>query len=341
MKTDNFLVLILCGGRSLRLWPVSEYKSKNFLDVFGFSPLEITIRRFLKLTSPKNIFLIANKKEKKFLQKIKLVNKANIFFEPESKNTAAAILLTLQHLHQHGAKPILIAPVDHFIQKEEEFYKAVNKSIQVAHEGGICTFGIVPKGPSADFGYIQIEQKKDTKGAYLVKRFVEKPSVSKARSFIRQGGYFYNSGMFCSTISTLLGEYKKYYPHYDDFCRYWVKNKSYLYRKIKDIPFDKAIMENSRKVKMVKGNFSWKDFGSWLAVYEALPKDKFGNALKGNAFIYKGKNNLIYLDNSQKRVLFMGLKDIYFIDTKKYTLLASQSSLASLKPILKEFSKTK
>ncbi|MBP7088701.1 MAG: mannose-1-phosphate guanylyltransferase [Candidatus Omnitrophica bacterium] len=341
MKTNNFLVLILCGGRSLRLWPVSEYKSKNFLDVFGFSPLEITIRRFLKLTPSKNIFLIANKKEKKFLQKIKLVNKENIFFEPESKNTAAAVLLALWHLSQHKSKPLLIAPVDHFIQKEKEFYKAVYKSIKVAQEGAICTFGIVPREPSADFGYIQIGQKKDTNGAYLVKRFIEKPSVSKAKVLIRKGDCFYNSGIFCSSVSTLLNEYKKYYPHYDDFCRYWDKNLPYLYRKIKDIPFDKAIMENSCKVKMVKSNFSWRDFGSWLAIYEALPKDKDGNAIKGNAFIYKGKNNLIYLDNSKKRILFMGLKDICFIDTKEYALLTDKSVLANLKAVLKEFNKTK
>ena len=52
------LVLIMCGGRSLRLWPLSEYKSKNFMDIFGFSPLELTIRRYLKITTKDNIFLV-------------------------------------------------------------------------------------------------------------------------------------------------------------------------------------------------------------------------------------------------------------------------------------------
>ena len=71
MKKNKPVVLILCGGQSLRLWPLSKYKSKNFLDVFGFSPLELTIRRFLKITSPENVFLVANQKEKKRINEIK------------------------------------------------------------------------------------------------------------------------------------------------------------------------------------------------------------------------------------------------------------------------------
>jgi len=59
MPDNKPLVLILCGGRSLRLWPLSEKVSKNFLDIFGFSPLELTIKRFLKITTLDNIFLVA------------------------------------------------------------------------------------------------------------------------------------------------------------------------------------------------------------------------------------------------------------------------------------------
>jgi len=41
---------------------------------------------------------LLNQSEKKELMKLKLVKKKNIFFEPASKNTAAAILLSLQQL---------------------------------------------------------------------------------------------------------------------------------------------------------------------------------------------------------------------------------------------------
>jgi mannose-1-phosphate guanylyltransferase len=166
------LVLIMCGGRSLRLWPLSEYKSKNFMDIFGFSPLEITIRRYLKITTKDNIFLVANKSERKALTKLKLIKKSNIFFEPESKNTAAAVLLSLQHLKRFPDKSIIISPVDHLIKGEKEFYKALRKAQEVSKQGCICTLGIKPLEPTPNFGYIQTQSQKP-KGVFAVKRFIE------------------------------------------------------------------------------------------------------------------------------------------------------------------------
>ncbi len=123
----------------MRLWPLSEYKSKNFLDIFGFLPLEATIQRFLKITPRENIFLVANEKEKASFENLKIVKKGNIFFEPESKNTASAILFSLQNLKRHFSleKTIIISPVDHLIKQEEKFYSSLNKALEVARDGYI------------------------------------------------------------------------------------------------------------------------------------------------------------------------------------------------------------
>ena len=86
---------------------------------------------------------------------------------------------------------------------------------------------------------------------------------------------------------------------------------------------------------MVKAGFGWKDFGSWQAVYEVLPKDKNGNAIKGGPSIFASRDNLVYLDNSKKKVLVMGLKNIFFIDTKDYSLLINRAHINSLKSALK------
>ena len=261
MSSGKPLVLILCGGRSLRLWPLSQYKSKNFLDIFGFSPLELTIKRFLKVTPAENIFLVANHKERATLNRIKLVKKKNIFFEPESKNTAAAILLSLLHLSKYSKKNLIISPVDSLIQREKEFYRALNKALRVAAAGGVCTLGLKPLTPSPSFGYIQVNPR-GYKGIFSVKRFLEKPKPSLAAKLIKRGNCFYNSGMFVAAVGTLLAEYQKYYPVYHDFRRSFHNNRiATLYKRIKDIPFDKAIMEKPNRAKLIKGDFFWKDFG--------------------------------------------------------------------------------
>jgi len=339
MQNNKPLVLILCGGKSLRLWPISEKVSKNFLDIFGFSPLELTIKRFLKVTTLDNIFLVANQSEKKELMKLKSIKKSNIFFESASKNTAAAIFLSLQHLKKHSNKNLIITPVDTLIKKEAEFYRALKRSLVAASNGWICTLGIKPSSPTPNFGYIQI--KKQAKGGiFSVNKFIEKPSVIRAKKLISLGNCFYNSGMFIASVGTLIGEYEKYYSDYRYFSNCFSGGKiSSAYNKISNIPFDKVIMEKTKKATMVKGNFSWKDFGSWLAIYETLAKDKKGNVICGKSSIYEGKNNLIYLDSKKKKVLVLGLEDVFFIDTKDFTLLTTRKYLDKLKPVLKKFKK--
>jgi len=337
MRSNKPLVLILCGGRSLRLWPLSEKVSKNFLDIFGFSPLELTIKRFLKITARDNIFLVANRAEKKELAKLKLISEKNIFLEPAGKNTAAAILLSLHHLKKYSQRNLIISPVDTLIKNKTEFYRALKRSLAAAQDGWICTLGIKPSSPTPNFGYIQVKGAAK-KGIFSVKKFIEKPTAARAKKLIALGDCFYNSGMFVATASTLIDEYKKYYSHYEYFSScFRAKRISSLYKKISDIPFDKAIMEKTKKAKMIKGNFSWKDFGSWQAIYEVLAKDKKGNATRGNSFIYEGKNNLIYLDSLKKKVLVLGLEDVFFVDTEDFTLLTTRTRLDNLKPALKKF----
>jgi mannose-1-phosphate guanylyltransferase len=204
MKDNQPLVLILCGGQSLRLWPLSEYKSKNFLDIFGFSPLEFTVKRFLKITCRKNIFLAASCHEKNAISKLKLVRKENIFCEPQSKNTAPAILLSLFYLKNKFSqdKVLIVSPVDHLIREESEFISALQNAVRVAKSGWICTLGIKPDQATPNFGYIQIS-KEIEKDTFSIKKFIEKPSRPEAQELIRKGDSFYNSGVFISSLSVL------------------------------------------------------------------------------------------------------------------------------------------
>ncbi|MDD3296379.1 MAG: sugar phosphate nucleotidyltransferase [Candidatus Omnitrophica bacterium] len=338
-KTFKPLVLILCGGRSLRLWPLSEYKSKNFINIFGFSPLEATLKRFLKVTSRDRIFLVANQKEKQALIKSKLVQRKNIFLEPDSKNTAPAVLLALCKLGKLSEENIIISPVDHFIKEEEYFYTAVNKALKTAADGFICTLGIEPKEATSQFGYIQVYAKSKN-GVFSVKKFIEKPSLHLAKMLIAQGKSFYNSGMFVAPVSTLLQEYKRYYPDFHYFQGELSRKKIIAsYKRIKDLPFDKAIMEKTKKAKLIKARFSWKDFGNWQAVYDVLAKDKKGNVKKGKVSISQGGKNFIYVDNPGKKVLVIGLNNLFFVDTKDYALLLNPYCVDSLKKILKDNSK--
>lgn len=327
----------MCGGRSRRLWPISEYKSKNFFDIFGFSPLEQTIKRYKKITSLDRIFCITGKKDKVDVEKVKGLKKSNIFTEPESKNTAPAILLALLKLKKYRNDKIIIVPVDHLIDKQKQFYSALEKALIAAEDESICTLGILPQSFNPDFGYIQVGQKD--KNAYQINKFIEKPNLAKAKRLIKKKNCFYNSGMFLAKIDFLLKEYKKYYPHYKLFLENYTNSKKLkkVYEKIKNIPFDQAIMEKTKNAKLIKAKFKWQDFGSWETIYKLLEKDKEKNVKKGNITIDSCKKSFVFSTESNKKVLAVGLKDIFFINTPKHILIISKEQLKSIKKVLSKF----
>lgn len=332
------LVLIMCGGRSLRLWPLSEYKSKNFIDIFGFSPLELTIKRFLKITSRERIFLVASIREKSALSKLKSIPQTNIIYEPDSKNTAAAVYLSALTLAKKFSLKdnLIISPVDNLIQQEKKFYQGLNTALQTSSKGFICTIGLKANKPTVHFGYIQAS-KQETKGVFLVKQFVEKPSIDKAKQLIKQGNVFYNSGMVIAGLGTLLAECKKYYLDHGKFSLKLSLAK--IYKQLEDIPFDKAVLEKSKNIRLVKGQYQWHDFGNWNTIHEILPKDGQGNVNKANAFLDQAKNNCLYQYGVRKKVLVAGLDKILFVDTPLYTLLISRDYLDSLKSAVKKLKK--
>lgn len=337
---DKPIVLIMCGGRSKRLWPVSQYRSKNFFDIFGFSPLRQTVKRFRKVTSLDKIFCVTGLRDKPDVEQIKELKKSNIIVEPESKNTAPAILLALLKIKKiigNQDSGLIISPVDHLIKKEKSFYKALNTAIAETKKEGICTLGIKPSSFNPDFGYIQAGRKQGS--AYAIKKFIEKPGIKKAKRLLRQGNCFYNSGIFISSIGFLLNEYKTYYSFYKDFKLSLSSKKRLgeLYKKIEGVPFDKVIMEETTKAKLVKADFYWQDFGSWQTIYDLFRKDRNKNAKQGEVLIDACKGNFFFLSESGKKVLAVGLKDVFFIDTPKYSLLVDRNSTKKIKPVLEKF----
>ena len=94
-------VVILCGGSGTRLWPESrEQFPKQFIPLLGGkSLLDLTVERVLSLNFKKIPIFIANKQHgflvTNTLKKYNL--KADVFLEPEGKNTCAAIYLAAKH----------------------------------------------------------------------------------------------------------------------------------------------------------------------------------------------------------------------------------------------------
>ena len=199
----KIIPVILCGGSGTRLWPLSRKSyPKQFLSLVSENSLfQDTLYRAKCLTDEEAIVVTSD--DYRFLAAEQITSAGAepgaIILEPVQRNTAPAIAAAaIQALNQsHGEAPLLLVlPADHSIRDIDNFSSIVSDSIKSAEAGKLVTFGIKPTHPETGYGYIKTGKRLNSNGGYIVKQFIEKPSLDKAERFFESGDYYWNSGMF-------------------------------------------------------------------------------------------------------------------------------------------------
>ncbi len=213
----QIIPVILSGGSGTRLWPLSRKQyPKQYLPLVGDNTmLQETILRLNGLDNLADPIIVCNA-DHRFLvaeqcQQINVTN-PTILLEPIGRNTAPAITAAALHsIKDSNDAVLLILSADHVIQDVNAFHKAINIANNKAQDGKLATFGIVPTDANTGYGYIK-SSKTNNDGAYKVKEFVEKPDLKTAESYLEQGNYLWNSGMFMFKAGVLIDELTTHSP---------------------------------------------------------------------------------------------------------------------------------
>lgn len=328
MSSDkNITHVILTGGVGSRLWPLSrKSRPKQYLEIFeGKSLFEMTVERNSHLAS--RVMVVGNVDNHQLSGKV--MDKTSTSYiniiEATPRNTAAAIAFAA--FASDPEDTLIITPSDHIIDQIENYNQAISDAIAKANEGYIVTFGIIPTKPETGYGYI--EAKGDT-----VLSFREKPNETTAKEFIASGNFLWNSGMFCFKAGVLLDELKQFQPDvYEKSKAVWQAAKDgfldlALSMEIPSISIDYAVMERSKKIKVVPASFSWSDLGSFESVYDYLvakghPVDANGNMVIG----------------CDKHTTFLGVKNTIFVYTDTANLILQKENSQDVKDIYSELEK--
>lgn len=297
--------VLLAGGSGTRLWPVSRDRTpKQLAEISGkTSLLQETIQRLHPMLCVDDVRIVCGQahcdETSEHLAALGLTTENKIIHEPVGRNTAPAILLAaLKILEQSLVQDalLLVLPADHAIGDIPRYHESIRKAFDLAQKGFLVTFGIQPDYPETGYGYI--EGSKPVPGSGLIiERFVEKPDIEMARSYIASGNFFWNSGMFAFMASTVLNEFKRFEPDMLAKMRAIVKKGDPIsvkaYQALPSISFDVAIMEKTAKGVVLPSDFGWSDIGTWKSLYAYMPKDGDGNVIAGDVIVSNTKNSLI------------------------------------------------
>jgi mannose-1-phosphate guanylyltransferase len=279
--------VILVGGAGKRLKPLStDARPKAFISVTRdrLTMFARTLSRIKKIVPGENVLVVANKRHAGLVKKdFPEISRDYLIAEPASRNTAPAITaaaLVLQRIKDTAL--MVVVSTDQYIKRESEYLAAIRRGIGFvkANAGAIVTIGVRPDFPSTQFGYIRTGSAPFPGNArgfdiYKAKKFVEKPGLALAKKYFASGGYLWNSGIFIFKASTILNAIKKYAPAVARAFNDSVDLKK-IYEKAPDISIDYAVMERSGRVYCVKGDYNWRDMGSFDSLRAILKREGRG-----------------------------------------------------------------
>ena len=354
MSTSTFKAVILAGGSGERFWPLSTpERPKQFLRVFGGASLiRQAVSRLDGLVSPKDVFVVTAKNLVVATRKeLPEVPKCNIIGEPMRRDTGAAVALgvglAIGSDRVGDPNSTLNDPVvgffssDQMVAKPKEFRKVVKKAVALARRRpAIVTIGIKPDYPATCFGYISPKTRA----------FVEKPDAKTAKKYVK-AGYLWNAGMFIARASTFRGAFAAHAPELECLTRFetdgtnrtdGTRSRSTaiaggslakLYSALPKISFDYAVMEKSKNVEVVPGDFGWDDVGSFAAFDKYFPHDSRGNVREGPCTVVEAEGNICVARSA--RISLLGVKNLVVVTTPDAVLVADKSRLTDMKKLFK------
>lgn len=347
--------IILAGGSGTRLWPLSRtHYPKQLLKLFGdVTMLQQTLLRLKGIADLAAPIVVCNE-EHRFMVAEQLheigQKNASILLEPVARNTAPALAIAAIHAASLEADPVLLVlSADHMIREVDIFQQAVKNAVLAAEKNHLATFGVQPTRPETGYGYIKTK-KSDTNSIFApVEKFVEKPNLETAQSYLDEGCYFWNSGMFVFKTSVFLKELKLQSPDLVSVVEIaqqkskqdldFIRIDKEAFSQAPNISIDYALMEKSQNVVCVPLDAGWSDVGDWKSFSDLNDKDNSGNSFIGDSIDVGSTNTLVF--SRDKLVATLGVDNLMIINTPDAVLVADKNQAQQVKSIIAQIEKQK
>lgn len=343
--------LIMAGGKGERFWPKSRtHLPKQFLNISGNkSMIQQCIDRLQKFIPLDQIFVITNELYAELIKvQVPSLPKENIIIEPIGRNTAPCVgLASIIIEEKFPDSGMIVLPSDHIIKNESEFINILKTAVEVSELGNnLITLGITPTYPETGYGYIESTYETLERNGLLVhkvNKFVEKPSIEVAESYLKKGNYYWNSGIFVWRTSVIRHYIQLFMPEMHNLLEQM--KTSFLtmdrdkvikseFHKMPDQSIDYGIMEKAEGIYVIPCVFGWDDVGSWTALERIDDLDEGGNVIRGNTINIDTKRCII--ESNGKLIATLGVEDLIIVETDDVTLICKKEKAQDIKALIKE-----
>lgn len=338
---------VLSGGSGSRLWPVSRAQMPKQLMPLT-SDRSLLQETVLRLSNTDGIAppIIISNTDHRFLIAAQLqelgISPIVHVLEPMGRNTAPASAVAAKIVTDRDPDGILLLlPADHHITDGDGLRVAVLRAVDLVDAGYIVTFGIPATSPETGYGYIK-HGAAIGDHAFAVARFCEKPDPERAKAFLAEGGYDWNSGIVMARADLLLSELEAYCPEirdrsidaladaYRDLD--FLRLNEPAFEACPSAPIDTAVMEHTSKAVVIPLDVGWSDVGSWSSLWELGDKDTSGNVISGDVIALDTANAYIRSDN--RLVATLGIQDLLVVDTADVVLIANKGRAQDVREIV-------
>jgi mannose-1-phosphate guanylyltransferase len=348
---EHLHVVILAGGSGTRLWPLSTPSfPKQFLPLpSGKSMIQETLARVAPLISPDHAWVVTGRSMLPLVQEhLPSIPVQHLLGEPIGRNTAPAINWIAATIACEDPQAIMaVFPADHAITNVDAFQQSLMLAYELAAQGHLITWGIKPTSPQTGYGYIRFADQL-TEGhhhqAFRVERFVEKPNLATAKSYLQDGHYVWNSGMFIWKVETILAEIHAYLPEVAKKIDAIVNATgtpqqqtilSEIWPSLPAISIDYGVLEKSNNIAVIPADLGWNDVGNWEQYGSLFPSDEQGVGTLGKHTDLGSQNIFVYND-TPRQVYTIGLADVIVIEVGDKTIICHRDSVQRVKELAEQ-----
>jgi len=343
--------LILAGGSGTRFWPLSRNaRPKQLLNLFGDTTLlNQTISRLEGLIPRENILILTNALQETAVREVASELPAeNIFAEPAKRDTAPAVALGIALIAARNPNAtMMVLPSDQLITDVDAYQSVMADALTAAtHNEALVTIGIKPTWACPSFGYIERGTPAKIDGPSLanepfeVSRFREKPNPELAETFLRQGNFAWNAGMFIWSVPTVTAELEKHTPELAHFIE-TISQSTNIKQTVNEtfpgltpISIDYALMENASRVLNIEATFDWDDVGSWISIAKYLDTQGNNNQTNTDLAEIESENNIVFNARQNSKVALLGVDDLIVVQTDDALLIANRHQADAIKNII-------